>query len=108
MNDIAKLSDIDLFIVGPWASILAAGNAFQDKAPLEICMSPQEDIVYGTRESMTKRLNGIAKDCQASDIGGFGLKISALNASEKLDEALSNIKLWIEIARNFFQSKVPV
>ncbi len=107
-NEIAKLHDLDLFNVGPWTSVLAAGNAFRDKAPLEICMNPQLDIIQGTRESMAKRLNDILEDCRESNVAGFGLKISALNASEKLDEVLSNIKLWIEIARIVSQSNRPI
>jgi uroporphyrinogen-III decarboxylase len=101
--EIAKLSDLDLFNVGPWTSALAAGKAFRDKTPLEICMNPQKDILEGTRESMTQRLLGIKKDCLESDVCGFGLKISALNAYDNLEDMIQNIKLWIEVARKVSQ-----
>jgi hypothetical protein len=104
--EIAKLSDLDLFNVGPWTSALAAGKAFRDKTPLEICMNPQKDILEGTRESMTKRLTDIKKDCMESDICGFGLKISALNAYDNLEDMLRNIILWIEVARKVSQIRM--
>jgi hypothetical protein len=97
--EIAKLSSLDLFNVGPWTSSLLAGRAFRGKTPLEICMNPQKDILEGTRESMTKRIEGILRDCREADASGIGMKISALNAYDSLDDALNNIKLWTKVAR---------
>jgi hypothetical protein len=35
---------------------------------------PQVDIIQGTRESMTKRLNDILEDCRESNVSVLGLK----------------------------------
>ena len=52
---------------------------------------------------MTKRLTDIKNDCMEADVCGFGLKISALNAYDKLEDMIQNIRLWIEVARNVSQ-----
>lgn len=98
-EEIAKLTNIDLFNVGPWTSAYKSGISFKDKAPLEICMNPQSDILEGTGQSMQKRLSDLLKECYSSDVAGMGFKISALNARGNLDEVINKIKLWIDIAR---------
>jgi hypothetical protein len=98
-GEIAKLKSIDLFNVGPWTSVYEAGKAFRGKAPLEICMNPQKDILEGTEASMTERIEAIMRDCRETDVDGMGMKISALNAMDDLDKMIDNIKLWTKVAR---------
>ena len=104
-GEIAKLSDLDLFNVGPWTSVLQAGQAFRDKTPLEICMNPQKDILEGTEASMTERITNVIRDCREADVAGMGMKISALNAMDNFDSMLENIKLWTKVARRVAENQ---
>ena len=98
-DEIAKLEDIELFNVGAWTSAYRAGISFRDKTPLEICMHPQIDIHEGTEQIMKERVRSILDECYRADVAGMGLKVSALNVQNSLEELLNRVNLWIKAAR---------
>jgi len=108
VDGIARLEGLDMFNVGPWTDIYEAGRAFRNKAPIEIAMNAEQDIIRATPEHMRKKITSVIESCARSDVAGMCMKISALNAPDisKIDHVYSQIRQWIQIAREVTQKGI--
>ncbi|MDK2798888.1 MAG: hypothetical protein PWP27_550 [Clostridiales bacterium] len=98
--------------VGPWTNVREAAGIFKDRAPLEICMNPQKDILEANEQDMKVRIQEILDKCKALDVGGFTLKVSGLMQQPTLQHAISQAKLWndslaLHFPLNTFQKSQP-
>ncbi len=108
LDRICKIRPLDVFNVGPWTDIYAAGAAFKDLAPIEVCMNPEKDIRQGTYADMENKIRYTMDCCARSDVAGMSLKISALNATraDEFGELCGKVRQWCEIARRITASGV--
>lgn len=103
LPDIAKLDRLAMFNVGPWTDIYEAGCAFRDKAPLEVCMNPELDVLRAGPEQMKEKVRYVMECCERSGVSGVGLKVSAVNAPSfdrsAIEDTIFRVRRWTEAAR---------
>lgn len=97
--DIASIPQIDMLHVGPWTSIEKAAQIFGLRAPLEICLNPQKDIIEASEEDMQAKVFNIMDKCFRFDIKGFTLRCSGLSVLESTEFTENKARSWNSSAR---------
>ena len=97
---VAEIPEIDLFHTGPWTDVATAAQVFGARAPLEICMNPQKDVVEATEEEMAHRIDTLLTACARQGAGGLTFRLSAFSAGNSIEEAQARAQLWCHTAKS--------
>lgn len=96
---VVDVGPVDMIHVGPWTDAARAASAFGRKAPLEVCMNPQADVLTASAEQMAGRLEGVLRGCEREGALGLTLRANALNSMGTDKYTLQKALEWLKTAR---------
>ena len=98
LEEINKIPDIDLIHIGPWTSVDKAGAIFKNRAPFEINVNWQRDVLDMNDEQMRRTITSIICDCLKNDVSGFEIRLSGVSIHNTLEETLRKVRIWNKAA----------
>lgn len=96
---IKEIPKLGMLHIGPWTDLSKAVEVFGSTVPFEICLHPVRDVLLATEASMKSKLTEIVKTCGKM---AYTARADGLDAIGALDSAVSQVKLWIRVAREVF------
>ena len=99
MREISKLPEIGMIHCSPWTSPKLVGDAFGNRAPLEICMTPQKHLLEATPVQMRDHLVELMGEIRQTTVKGFTFRANTLAKQKSFAETLAKAKEWIGVAR---------
>jgi len=93
---IKEIPELRMLHIGPWTDLSKVVEVFGSTVPFEICLHPVRDVLLATEVSMKDKLTEIIKTCGNM---AYTVRADGLDAIGALDPAISQVKLWIDVAR---------
>ena len=93
---IAKIPNLDIFHVSPWADEGKAAKIFsKNDTALEKCLDPEADCYMADEAKMEERIKRVVDNCEGAR---FSIRADVFQPRGDLSENLGKIKMWNQVA----------
>ena len=94
-----KAGKIEMIHKGPWTDVKKVGEVFSQKAAIEICLNPQEDIIESTQEQLYNRLTGFCTTLNGQKAKGYTIRANNIGVIGSTENSIKKSRDFITVAR---------
>ncbi|TKJ46078.1 hypothetical protein CEE35_01075 [Candidatus Aerophobetes bacterium Ae_b3b] len=95
LNSIRKISQIDMFHIGPWTDLEQSKEVFGKDTALEKCLMPTADVQLASQSKMEAKLNEIRGILDGTS---YTVRADGLQVINSVEEDIMVIKKWTKLA----------